>query len=259
MSKTGAGMHLLHKWQPFLPLLLVPVLALFASMASSEDSTSLVVGLFSDQAPDTLPDGWKPLTFENIPRHTEYSVVHDENETAVRARAEAAASGLIRDIRIDPRVYPVITWRWKVANLIEHADVTRKDGDDYPARIYVIFRDDDEELGFWEKTKSFFYRLAHGVDPPTGALNYVWDTRAPVGTSLPNAYTARVHMIVVASGAANLNRWMTIERDVVADFRAAFGRDPPPIVGVAIMTDTDNTGESATAWYGDIVFKRGAP
>jgi len=259
MSKVGAVMHLPHKRQHFLPLLLVPGLTLIASMASSEDSTSLVVGPFSDQALGNLPGGWKPLTFENIPRHTQYSIVHDESETAVRARAEAAASGLIRDIRIDPRAYPVITWRWKVANLIEHADVTRKDGDDYPARIYVIFRDDNEELGFWEKTKSFFFRLAHGVDPPTGALNYVWDTRAPVGTSLPNAYTARVHMIVVASGAANLNRWMTIERDMVADFRAAFGRDPPPIVGVAIMTDTDNTGESATAWYGDIVFKRGAP
>lgn len=38
------------------------------------------------------------------------------------------------------------------------------------------------------------------------------------------------------------------------DFRAAFGEDPGQVTGVAVATDTDNTGESATAFYGDIRF-----
>ena len=240
-------------------LLFCSVIALSSATVSGEDSGSLAVGPFSHQAAGALPPGWRPLTFQNISRHTQYTVTRDDDRTVVRARAEAAASGLIRDIRIDPHEYPVIAWHWKVANLVEHADVTRKDGDDYPARLYVIFRSDKDELGLWEKTKVFFYRLAHDEDPPTGAINYIWDTRAPKGTAVPNAYTGRVHMIVVESGPANLNRWMTVERNVFADYRAAFGRDPLLITGVAIMTDTDNTGESATAWYGDIVFKRGDP
>lgn len=63
-------------------------------------------------------------------------------------------------------------------------------------------------------------------------------------------------MIVVESGTTKLNTWVTEERNVYEDYKRAFGEEPPPISGVAIMTDTDNTGESAEAYYGDILFKK---
>lgn len=232
-------------------------LVAFAPPAIAENTGSrLEVGAFSRQPPAGLPPGWKPLTFQKVPQHTRYELVRDGEQVVVRASAEASASGLIRDIRIDPREYPVVQWRWKVANLLERADIGRKQGDDFPARIYIVFRSDRDQLGVWEKIKIFFYRLLYGEEPPTGAINYVWDGRSPQGTIVPNAYTARVRMIVVENGAANLNRWMTAERNLLNDYRAAFEDEAPPIVGIAIMTDTDNTGESATAWYGDIVFRK---
>jgi len=240
-----------------LPLLSGAVVVLLAATAAAGDAV-LEVGPFSRHAPGGLPPDWKPLTFQKVPQPTHYALVQDGERVVVRADARAGASGLIRDIRIDPHAYPVVAWRWKVANLLERADIARRDGDDYPARLYIVFRSDHEELGAWEKIKIFFYRLWFREEPPTGALNYIWDAHAPPGAIVPNAYTARVRMIVVESGAANLNRWMTVERNLADDYRAAFGRAPPPVVGVAIMTDTDNTGESATAWYGDIVFKRAA-
>ena len=238
-----------------LRLLLGVTTALLAVTAAADDAP-LVVGAFSRQAPGGRPAGWKPLTFQNVARHTRYELVRDDAQVVVRADAEAGASGLIRDIRIDAREYPVVQWRWKVANLLERADVARKDGDDYPARLYVVFRSDRDRLSVWVKIKIFFYRLLYGEEPPTGAINYIWDAHAPKGTIVPNAYTARVRMIVVESGTAGSNRWITEERNLLEDYRAAFQDDPPPVVGVAIMTDTDNTGESATAWYGDIVFKK---
>jgi hypothetical protein len=238
-------------------LLLGAVVAAMTVAAQAEDAAP-DIGRFSRLIPGGLPPGWRPLTFQKVPRHTHYELVRDGEQVVVRARAEAAASGLIRDIHIDPREYPAIQWRWKVANLIERADITRKDGDDYPARIYVIFRNDKDRLSLWEQVRIFFYRLLHGEEPPSGAINYVWDGRSPQGAIAPNAYTARVRMIVVENGATNLNRWMTVERNLLNDYRATFGDEAPPIVGVAIMTDTDNTGESATAWYGDIVFKQGS-
>lgn len=168
------------------------------------------------------------------------------------------ASGLVSDVHIDPNEYPIVRWRWKIANLLERGDLTRKDGDDFPARVYVNFRGKREELGLLEKVEIAIYRKRYGQDPPTAAINYIWDGKAPAGTIASNAYTDRVRMIVVRGRADAVGRWVEEERNILEDYRAAFGEDPPPIVSVAIMTDTDNTGESAVAWYGDISFHKAA-
>ena len=73
---------------------------------------------------------------------------------------------------------------------------------------------------------------------------------------MPNPYTDRAMMIVVRSGEKMLNTWVQEERNLYEDYRKAFGGEPPRISGVAIMTDTDNTKESAVTFYGDIVFRK---
>jgi hypothetical protein len=219
----------------------------------------LEVGRFSAEAPgDGLPTGWKPLAFAKIERHTRYRLVRMDGEVVVEAVAEASASGLTREIRIDPREYPIVEWRWWVANLLAKGDPARKDGDDYPARLYITFQYDPARLGFLDKAKYETARLFHGTYPPHAGINYIWEGRLPRGTTLPNAYTDRVRMIVAESGPERLNQWVRVERNLLEDYRKAFGEEPPAISGVAIMTDTDNTGESATAYYGDIRFRRGA-
>lgn len=217
----------------------------------------LEVGKFSTAAPGTeFPENWKPLTFPKIKRHTNYTLIREGDAVVVKAVSEASSSGLTRDITIDPKEYPVVQWRWKVGNLLTTSDVTRKDGDDYPARLYITFAYDSSKVSFFDKTKYEAARLLYGQYPPLGALNYIWDTKAAKGTIVPNPYTSRAMMIVVESGAAYVNRWITEERNVYEDYKAAFGEEPPMISGVAIMTDTDNTGEAATAFYGDIVFTK---
>lgn len=217
----------------------------------------LEVGKFSTAAPGTeFPENWKPLTFPKIKRHTNYTLIREGEAVVVKAVSEASSSGLTRDITIDPKEYPVVQWRWKVGNLLTTSDVTRKDGDDYPARLYITFAYDSSKVSFFDKTKYEAARLLYGQYPPLGALNYIWDTKAAKGTIVPNPYTSRAMMIVVESGAADVNRWITEERNVYEDYKAAFGEEPPLISGVAIMTDTDNTGEAATAFYGDIVFTK---
>ncbi|MFY4727858.1 DUF3047 domain-containing protein [Nitrospira sp. BLG_2] len=219
--------------------------------------TAVEVGPFSTAAPSgPWPDGWKPLTFPKIPRHTTYSLVHDGDRVVVKAASQASSSGYTKEILMDPKEYPIIQWRWKVSNTLKASDVTRKEGDDYPARLYVTFQYDSAKVGLFGKAKYEAARLIYGRYPPLGAINYIWESRAPVGTAMPNPYTEQVHMIVVESGAAKLNTWVTEERNVYEDYKRAFGEEPPMISGIAIMTDTDNTGESAEAYYGDIVFKK---
>lgn len=217
----------------------------------------LEIGTFSTALPGgSWPHGWKPLTFKNIKRHTAYHLIRDGDRVVVQAASQAGSSGLTREIMIDPKTYPIVEWRWKVTNVLRGGDVSKKAGDDYPARLYITFAYDPGRVGFFKKAQYEAVRLLYGQYPPLGAINYIWESKAPVGTRVPNPFTDQVIMVVVESGPARLNQWVTETRNVYEDYKQAFGEEPPMISGVAIMTDTDNTGESAEAYYGDIVFKK---
>ena len=217
----------------------------------------LEVGMFSTaMAGETLPQGWQPLTFSRIERHTDYSLVDEDGTVVVKAVSDQSASGLTRAIAIDPTAYPVIQWRWKVNNVLLKGDVSSKAGDDYPARIYISFAFDPERASYLQRLEYKAARLVLGKDVPYRAISYIWGSSSPVGTMIANPYTDRVMMFVVQSGRDKSGQWVTEERNVYEDYKQAFGEEPTMISGVAIMTDTDNTGESAIAWYGDIVFRK---
>lgn len=230
-----------------------------AGGASAQSAAVLEVGKFSAAKEGAaLPDGWKPLTFPKVPRHTMYTLVKDGNVMVVKAASDASASGLTKAIKIDPKEYPILRWRWKVENLLKAADVTTKAGDDYPARLYVTFEYDPEKVGFGKKAKYKAGRAIFG-DIPIAAINYIWDGKAAQGLFIENSYTDFAHMVVVESGARGLGLWKDEERNIYEDYKKAFDGDPPMINGVAIMSDTDNTKESAVAYFGDIVFQKAAP
>ena len=207
-----------------------------------------------------LPAGWLPFNPSPKAKPTRYALVRDGNDMVVRADADDSMSGLIHPLRINPAVTPLIQWRWRIERPLKSADITTKAGDDYAARLYVFFDYDIARLPFVARTKLKLARALYGMEAPAAALNYVWDNRQPVGAIQANTYTDRVRMIVVESGADKAGLWVTETRDLAADFRAAFGEEAPLVSGIAIATDTDNTGERVTAWYGDIRFlKRGQP
>jgi DUF3047 family protein len=231
-------------------------LALHAT-ASADPRTADVGHFVAPAHPDALPDGWKVLTFKKVARSTRYRVVRDGDGWVLKAESDAAASALYRPLDLDVQAYPRLTWRWKIDNILVKADARTRQGDDYPARVYVAFRYDPARATAWEKTKYGAYRLVYGEYPPVAVLNYIWDNRLPPGTTLDNAYTDRAKMIVVRSGPAEVGRWLTETRNVVDDYRRLFGGQPPRIAGVAVMTDTDDTGERAVAWYDALAFLAG--
>jgi hypothetical protein len=224
--------------------------------ARAESPSVIEVAKFSiGTVGQAMPDGWKPLTFKKIPKQTLYELVKDGESVVVKAMSDASASGLTKEVRIDPKEYPIIRWHWRVENLLKRSDVNRKDGDDYPARIYVTFEYDPEKTSFSKKLKYKAGRAIFG-EIPIGALNYIWETKTPMGTIVENAYTNFAQMIVVESGPQKVGTWVDEERNIYEDYKRAFREEPPMINGVAIMTDTDNTKEQATAYYGDIVFQK---
>ena len=229
---------------------------LFVSGGASNAVVDIPVGSFSNlESGDALPEGWEELKLGKA-APTEYRLVEYNGNVVVQAISEGTASGLIREVDINPDEYPVITWEWKVSNVLEKGDLTQKDGDDFAARLYITFDYSPKNLPFGERIKYRALRLLGYKDIPLRALNYVWSNKAPEGTMAPNAYTDWVTMIALQSGEEHSNTWKFESRNLYKDFIDAFGEEPGAITGIAIMTDTDNTGESAMAYYGDITVSR---
>ncbi|HIJ78045.1 MAG: DUF3047 domain-containing protein [Desulfobulbaceae bacterium] len=177
-----------------------------------------------------IAPGWQPKIFSG---QTHYRAEKNEERAWIQATSTAAASGLFYKIDYAPQLRPILKWSWKIDHILKTGDARTKAGDDYPARIYVVF----PSVFFW-KTK---------------ALNYIWANRLPVGRALPNAYTANAMMIAVESGPAKTGQWVTEERNIYEDYKLYFGEEPGNVGAIAIMTDTDNTGENASAGYGPII------
>lgn len=200
----------------------------------------------------SLNDGWEPLEFPKIDQFSHYELITEGGQQVVRATTEGGASGLIARVYVEPSDSLILQWRWKVSNVFETGDARKTSGDDYPARIYVAFEFQPEKAGFFERAKRKTVEVLFGESLPGNALNYIWANTLAKGEIVPNPFTEKTMMIAVNSGSGNVGEWVTVERDIMADYRAAFGEEPPAVVGIAVMSDSDNTGEKATAWYGDI-------
>jgi len=255
----GVSPARLHRWYYRNLALAAGALLLTGSVAPADAQPAAApieaLRVTAPLAADALPAGWYLLAFHGVARQTRYAVSRDEEGWALHAQSDRAAAGVYRPLDLDPRVYTVITWRWKIERLLERLDPTRKAGDDYPARVYVAFRYEPEREGVWERTKFEFYRALYGEYPPGAVISYVWESRLPPETAYPSPYTARARTIVVRSGPAELGRWVEERRDVYQDYRRLFGAEPSRLAGVAVMTDTDDSGERAEAWYDAIILR----
>lgn len=240
----------------FLSLALLVVLALILlGIPARSAENVLAVGAFSQAAEGSLPPGWKPQIFKKKnTKQTVYHMVRDGEITVVRAESVGTASGIEHEIPVDLKAFPVLRWRWKVDNVVASGDPRRKDKDDYAARVYVTFAFEPDKASFGERLR-FRTTRALSSNVPFAAIAYIWASRTPVGTVVASPHMGDVvKLIVVESGDARVGQWMAEERNVYEDYRRAFGKEPPRVSGVAIMTDTDNTQERATAYYGDLVF-----
>jgi hypothetical protein len=173
--------------------------------------------------------GWEEKIFKGA---TAYQLVREDGRTVVKGVSKGSASGLVRKITFNPKEYRYLRWSWKIDTTLADGFETKKSGDDYAARVYVVF------------SGRFFWQ--------TRAINYIWANHLPPGESIPNAYTSSAMMIAVQSGPENAGRWLAETRDIYSDYINLFGSEPGEASAIAIMTDTDDTGGSAIGWYGEI-------
>jgi hypothetical protein len=185
---------------------------------------------------------------------TVYRLASISGSGAVEARAAASMALLARPVTVDLAKTPILCWRWLVDGPVTNADMNRKSGDDYAARVYVSFDMPDNALSAGTKLKLGIARRMFGAAVPDAALNYVWDNRHPVGTARRSVYTDRAQVIVAETGSARAGAWVSERADIAADFARAFGKVPARPVQIAVASDTDNTGGTARAAFADLHF-----
>lgn len=233
-----------------------PAVASSAAHLDPEEVRGDTLTLFSSNSAGGLPQGWEPLIVLRTKKPTEYQLVHKDNTTVLHARADGSASGLMRRVSIDPHEQPWLHWDWKIAGLVKSADNTQRATEDSPVRIILGFDGDKESLPFTDQILFETAKLMTGHEHPYATLMYIWENNAPVGTVIPNTHSNRVKMVVAARGDDGIGQWRNFARNIVADYEKAFGEKPGKLIGVGVLSDTDNTGEMIEAWYGDIRFLR---
>jgi hypothetical protein len=190
-------------------------------------------------------DMWEALIFPKIENTTDYTIEYGD---FLRIESNKSASGLKMTKNFNVYKYPILSWSWKVENIIEGGDARKKSGDDYSVRIYVIFKFDPDEAGFAERIQYNAIKLLYGEYPPLSSLNYIWANKVLNTDFIISPYTKRSVMIPVDEGRDKLGSWQTYNVNILEDYRNIYGSDPPKIASLAIMGDSDNTGEKSLAF-----------
>lgn len=232
------------------------VLLLLAGCASAPVSrvSELDPRPFSAHRPGDAISGWLPVRLMRLKKMTEYVLVEVGGTTVVKAIANASASGLRHAVSVDLSSMPWLHWRWKIPQVIEGANNSESQVQDSPARVIVTFEGGRDQLPPEEQINYDLALAMTGNRMPYATLMYIWENRLPEGTIITHHMTSRVKMVVAGGGTRDLNVWHGERHNVLADYRRAFGGDPPRVASVGIMSDSDNTGTNITAYFGDIRF-----
>lgn len=206
---------------------------LFLACARVEASdTELHLGKFSTND----LSGWKEQTIGILKPKTTYKLAKDLNKLVFVARSTKSASGQIYTLKLDVKEYSTLKWSWKIDHTIRRGEEKTRDGDDFAARVYVVF-----PRGFFSKSR---------------AICYVWANKLPKEEHVTSPFTPNIITVAIDSGEELAGHWTFHQRNILEDYRKFFGEEPPKLGAVAIMTDTDNTAESAVGYYGDISLVR---
>jgi hypothetical protein len=177
-----------------------------------------------------VPAGWQ---LKEKSGKADFSVVKDGDIAAGRFRSADSSFSLQKEVKVDLKQFPWLTWKWKVTKLPEGGDFRKSKTDDQAAQIFVAF----------SKTK---------------AIVYIWDTTAPAGlmeSTSPVPFMT-VKVVVQRSGPAELGKWITETRNVYDDYKTLYGSEPPAVSGIRLQTNSQHTGTSGESYFADVMFKK---
>lgn len=194
---------------------------------------------------------WRHMTFPGKTA-TRFSYARKDGRDAIAVLASSSASMLRRKVRIEPSELRNVRFSWQVPQLIAGADMGLREADDSPVRVVLFFEGDRSRFSAKDAMLSELVRTLSGEEMPYATLMYVWCNQREPGSVIASPRTSRVRTVVVESGTKKLGQWLDYERNIRADYEKAFGEAPGALIGIGIMSDSDNTQSTAQAWYGPV-------
>ncbi len=192
---------------------------------------------------------WTHVPLSRLKTDTIYQTLNQADGSVLQATANGAASAYVRLLSAPMQAPSHVSWQWQTAQLVPGADNRDPDREDAPVRLIFAFDGDKASLPEAEQRRFRLAKRLSDKDLPFATLMYIWADGVPVDTIIPSAHSQQVKMIVAASGSTGLGSWQTVSRNLQADYQRAFGAPAGPLLGVAVMTDTDNTGARAEGFY----------
>lgn len=184
--------------------------------------------------------GWWMVSYFGI-RPTNYERA---GKGIIKAQSVGSRSSLFREVGRKEKGLPILSWRWKISNVVRSAIETRKDRYDAAARVIVVF---GKEKSYW---------MFEGLKPTGLKIEYIWASRLPVGQVFNHPTEKFTKVFVLESGEGKVERWVSEQRDLHKDYTTAFGTEPSEVVAIGLETDTDHSNEMVTAYYSEPVLKR---
>ncbi len=225
--------------------LLLPLLSVLLLLFSfTNEKTFIINEHFSSL------DNWREIDFGHS-EHTKYEIItNDDNHSFLKSTSNATATAMLYKNSFNVYDHPNIEWKWQVNNIIKKATLTKKEGDDFPLAVYVLFKYDYKKLGYFERmsynTKKALYG---GEEPPHSTLRFVWSSYQDKGKKIyvtPYQDSGRNYLVEV--GEENLGKWVLEKENIVEIYKKAFGKNPPSMATIGFMNDSDNTKESAVSY-----------
>ncbi|MBF0276114.1 MAG: DUF3047 domain-containing protein [Nitrospinae bacterium] len=204
-------------------------------------------------------NNWKPLPIKGVDKQSTFEVVVQDGHSLLKTTSNKSASGILLQKRFNVYDFPVVEWVWKVENIYLKGNGRIKRLSDYPIRVYVLFEYNDEnkkQISSFTKVLYALLKTFYGEYPPLSALDYVWANKESQKKIFPDPYTSRAMVIPLDMGSADINRWKKHSINILKDYSRAFGGKAPSIATLAIMNDSDNTGESSVSYLNYIEIKK---
>lgn len=247
----------------FKRVILVSIPLAFANCAHVPNQKSIAaapqVTPFSVVKPGgEFPIGWQPLSFSKFRAITKFELVDDSGVTVAHAISDNSSSVMMQNLDVDPMEFPFLTWRWKAPRLVPGANSTSRRTEDAPVRIIIAFDGDREKLSFNDQMTFAESRALLGLDPPYATLEYTWGDGAAKESIIKNGWNPRIRLLLAQSGAERVGEWVSETRNIIEDFRRAFGEEPGKILSIGIHCDSDATESKSEGYFGDIKFLRAA-
>jgi hypothetical protein len=211
------------------------------------------------KAGGALPGEWKHVPLASFKNNTDYTLAVEDGAVVVRAMAHNAASFLADRADFDTHQFPMLSWRWKVAKGIPVANTAEQSKEDAPVRLMVAFAGDTSKLPLKERATASAAQSISGQALPYATLMYVWGSKVAIDSITTSSRSSRIRMLAVAADDQGTGQWHSYTRNLVEDFKRAFGEEAGKVTSIQLMTDTDNTGADAQAYYGDITVGAAKP